>query len=256
MLTHSSVRRCTTYALVILILAVEIVQAIEKLQKRCIIKFAEQDMRIICTGDSNEGGIQVWSCVLNATTIVSCSTADSIPRSIKVTSLFTKYHMISNSNNEITISVSTDGLLAALRSASAPTSGQGSSNVFATTETQVLMKYLSTSFQWVLYIDNIVYMYRLTKNQEKRSVLSFEISSTNSMGRTMNVTQQLTIDIVRRAEVDRLTEPMCPEPDVSAVQTRGVFSVDHMRSKCTGAYSASTTGQATSRRGPPAHAGG
>ncbi|KAI0794159.1 cell cycle checkpoint [Fomes fomentarius] len=176
---------------------VKIVQAIEKLQKRCIIKFAEQDMRIICTGDANEGGIQVWS-------------------TIKVTSLFSKYHVISNSNNQITISVSTDGLLAALRSASAPTSGQGSPNVFATNETQVLMK--------------------LTKNQEKRSVLSFEISSTNTMGRTMNVTQQLLIDIVRRAEVDRLTEPMCSEPDVHIllpplVKLRAV--VDRLRTLAT-----------------------
>ncbi len=39
----------------------EIVQSIDKLQKKCIIKFGEQEMRIICTGDANEGGIQVWS---------------------------------------------------------------------------------------------------------------------------------------------------------------------------------------------------
>lgn len=39
----------------------EIVQSVEKLQKTCIIKFAEHEMRIICTGDVNEGGIQVWS---------------------------------------------------------------------------------------------------------------------------------------------------------------------------------------------------
>ena len=38
-----------------------IVQAIEKLQKVCIIKFTEKEMHIICNGDANEGGIQVWS---------------------------------------------------------------------------------------------------------------------------------------------------------------------------------------------------
>jgi len=38
-----------------------IVQAIEKLQKKCIIKFTETQMHIICNDDANEGGIQVWS---------------------------------------------------------------------------------------------------------------------------------------------------------------------------------------------------
>ena len=36
-------------------------QAIEKLQKTCIIKFTETNMHIICNNDANEGGIQVWS---------------------------------------------------------------------------------------------------------------------------------------------------------------------------------------------------
>ena len=40
---------------------VEIVQAIEKLQKRCIVRFTEADMHIICASDVNEGGMQVWS---------------------------------------------------------------------------------------------------------------------------------------------------------------------------------------------------
>ena len=45
----------------LLTLNAEIVQSVEKLQKKCIIKFADDEMRIICTGDANEGGIQVWS---------------------------------------------------------------------------------------------------------------------------------------------------------------------------------------------------
>lgn len=40
-----------------------LIQAIEKLQKKCIIKFTEKDLRMICNSESNEGGIQVWSCV-------------------------------------------------------------------------------------------------------------------------------------------------------------------------------------------------
>lgn len=38
-----------------------IIQAVEKLQKKCIIKFTEDEMHIICNDDANEGGIQVWS---------------------------------------------------------------------------------------------------------------------------------------------------------------------------------------------------
>jgi hypothetical protein len=38
-----------------------IVQAIEKLQKKCIIKFTEREMHIICNDDANGEGIQVWS---------------------------------------------------------------------------------------------------------------------------------------------------------------------------------------------------
>jgi hypothetical protein len=38
-----------------------IVQTIEKLQKKCIIKFTKKEMHIICNSDANEGGIQVWS---------------------------------------------------------------------------------------------------------------------------------------------------------------------------------------------------
>lgn len=41
-----------------------IIQAIEKLQKKCIIKFSDAEMRVICNNDANEGGIQVWSYVV------------------------------------------------------------------------------------------------------------------------------------------------------------------------------------------------
>jgi HUS1 checkpoint protein len=46
---------------ILLLVFAGIVQAIEKLQKVCIIKFTEKEMHIICNGDANEGGIQVWS---------------------------------------------------------------------------------------------------------------------------------------------------------------------------------------------------
>jgi HUS1 checkpoint protein len=38
-----------------------LIQTIEKLQKKCIVKFSEAAMHIIC--NQEEGGIQVWSCV-------------------------------------------------------------------------------------------------------------------------------------------------------------------------------------------------
>ena len=43
------------------LVSAEIIQAIEKLQKRCIIKFTESHMHIICNHDASEGGVQVWS---------------------------------------------------------------------------------------------------------------------------------------------------------------------------------------------------
>jgi len=44
-----------------LIFRLGVIQAIEKLQKKCIIKFTETNMHIICNSEANEGGIQVWS---------------------------------------------------------------------------------------------------------------------------------------------------------------------------------------------------
>ena len=40
-------------------------QTVEKLRKRCIIKFTEGDMQIICVGEVGEGGVQIWSYVLS-----------------------------------------------------------------------------------------------------------------------------------------------------------------------------------------------
>ena len=41
---------------------VGLIQTVEKLQKKCIIKFSEADMRIIC--NQEEGGVHVWSYVV------------------------------------------------------------------------------------------------------------------------------------------------------------------------------------------------
>lgn len=65
-------------------------------------------------------------------------------RQIKVSSLFTDYRIQSNSNNEITISMSSEALLAALRSAAASSTAQNSSTSF-TTDTQVTMKSVTST---------------------------------------------------------------------------------------------------------------
>lgn len=65
--------------------------------------------------------------------------ASLLSRQIKVSSLFTEYRIQSNNNNEITISLSAEALLAALRSAAGPSAAQNSSNSVAS-ESEVTMK--------------------------------------------------------------------------------------------------------------------
>ncbi|KZT06077.1 cell cycle checkpoint [Laetiporus sulphureus 93-53] len=102
-----------------------IAQTIERLQKRCIIKFTENEMHIICNSDASEGSIQVWS-------------------QIKVPSLFTDYRIQSNANNEISLNLSTEALSSALRSASSP-----ASTSFAS-DSEVVMKLAKKNDQAVL----------------------------------------------------------------------------------------------------------
>ncbi|KAF8921257.1 checkpoint protein Hus1/Mec3 [Mucidula mucida] len=145
-----------------------IIQSIEKLQKKCIIKFTETNMHLICNSDTNEGGIQVWS-------------------QVKVDSLFSGYRIVSNAGNEITMTLSSEALLAALRSASSST---GASSSYATEE--VIMK--------------------LAKKNDQ-AVMSFEITGTTRVGRRVKVTHDVKIEVMRPSDVDKLSEPMCPEPD-------------------------------------------
>ncbi|KAF9477730.1 cell cycle checkpoint [Pholiota conissans] len=142
-----------------------IVQAIEKLQKTCIIKFTETNMHIICNNDNNEGGIQVWS-------------------QIKVNSLFNDYRIQSNANNEITMAMSSEALLAALKSPSSNTSLDGE---------EVIMK--------------------LAKKNE-HALLSFEISGMSRVGHGMRIVHDVKINVLKPVDVAKLTEPLCPTPDL------------------------------------------
>ncbi|KAI0058796.1 cell cycle checkpoint [Artomyces pyxidatus] len=157
-----------------------IIQTVEKLQKKCIIKFRETEMHIICHTD--ESGVQVWS-------------------QIRVVALFIDYRIQSNSNNEISILLAADALSQALRSAAAEHTGAE----------EVVMK--------------------LAKKRDV-PVLSFEIFGATRMGRRVKVAHDVRIEIMKPGDVERLKEPMCPEPDVhillpSLVKVRTI--VEHLR---------------------------
>lgn len=145
----------------------KIIQSIEKLQKKCIIKFTETSMHIICNSDANEGGIQVWS-------------------QIKVDALFTGYRIQSNAANVITMALPSDALLAALKSASS------SASTASETE-EVIMKLAKKNGQ---------------------AVLSFEINGLTRVGRKVRVAHDVKIEVMRPVDVERLREPLCPEPDL------------------------------------------
>ncbi|KAF7346309.1 Checkpoint protein [Mycena sanguinolenta] len=147
-----------------------IIQAIEKLQKKCIIKFSEEVMCIICNSEANEGGIQVWS-------------------QIKVDSLFTSYRIQSNASNVITMALSSEALLATLKSAST-----SSKSAYETEE--IVMK--------------------LAKKNDQ-AVLSFEISGVTRQGRKVRVAHDVKIEVMKPTQVAELKEPMCPEPDVHII---------------------------------------
>ncbi|KAF8208928.1 checkpoint protein Hus1/Mec3 [Mycena galopus ATCC 62051] len=147
-----------------------IIQAIEKLQKKCIIKFSEEVMSIICNSEANEGGIQVWS-------------------QIKVDSLFTSYRIQSNASNVITMALSSEALLATLKSAST-----SSKSAYETEE--IVMK--------------------LAKKNDQ-AVLSFEISGMTRQGRKVRVAHDVKIEVMKPTDVANLKEPMCPEPDVHII---------------------------------------
>ncbi|KAI9451369.1 cell cycle checkpoint [Lactarius psammicola] len=157
-----------------------LIQTVEKLQKKCIIKFSETAMQIIC--NQEEGGVHVWSYVV-VPSLPFFSANASHTRKIRVDALFTDYRILSHSNNEITLTLPTDALSTALRSASAEHTGAN----------EVVMK--------------------LAKKKNV-PVLSFEIFGTTHMGRRVKVAHDVRIEVMKPADVALLTEPRCPEPDV------------------------------------------
>lgn len=108
-------------------------------------------------------------------------------RQIKVDSIFTSYRIQSNANNEITVSLSSEALLATLKSASS-----SASSSYETDE--VVMK--------------------LAKKNDQ-AVLSFEINGLTRLGKKVRVAHDVKIEVMKPGDVARLSEPLCPEPDVS-----------------------------------------
>jgi HUS1 checkpoint protein len=106
-------------------------------------------------------------------------------RQVKVQSLFSDYRIQSNANNEITFLISPEALLLALRSAWNPAS------LDSTPETVM----------------------KLAKKNDQ-AVLSFDISGSMSSGRMVRVGHDVRIEVMKPSDVNKLTEPMCPEPDV------------------------------------------
>jgi HUS1 checkpoint protein len=60
---------------------------------------------------------------------------------------------------------------------------------------------------------------RLTKKNDQ-AMLTFDISGATRMGRAVRVMHDVRIEVMRPADVAKMNEPMCPEPDVSRLSVR------------------------------------
>jgi len=49
------------------------------------------------------------------------------------------------------------------------------------------------------------------------AVLTFEVAESTMMGRRVNVKHDVKIEVLKPGDVERLKEPMCPQPDVSPI---------------------------------------
>lgn len=103
---------------------------------------------------------------------------------IRVEAIFSSYRIQSNSNNEISLLLSADALSQVLRPLTLP----------GVSLEDVTMK--------------------LAKKNDV-PVLNFEIATASRGGRTVRVSHDVRIDIMKPQDVAELKEPLCPEPDVS-----------------------------------------
>lgn len=129
------------------------------------------------------------------------SLPDSRSSVVKVESLFTNYRIQSNADNKITMSLSTEALLSALRSSSSSASSSSIAAAILPTHDA----------------DELVM--KLAKKNDQ-AVLSFEMLGVSRTGRKVRVAHDVRIDVMRPSEVDKLREPLCPEPDVCFLNFR------------------------------------
>lgn len=95
--------------------------------------------------------------------------------------------------------LSSEALTAALRSVAAGSSssgagGSGGGNSGGFETTAIVMK--------------------LAKKNDL-AVLAFEVTAQTRMGRRVSVSHDVRIEVMKPVDVARLTEPLCPEPEVS-----------------------------------------
>ena len=105
---------------------------------------------------------------------------------IRVEAIFSSYRIQSNSNNEISLLLYADAVSSVLRPLTLP----------GVSLEDVTMK--------------------LAKKNDV-PVLNFEIATASRGGRTVRVSHDVRIDIMKPQDVAELKEPLCPEPDVRAV---------------------------------------
>ena len=118
----------------------------------------------------------------------------SVPhsRQIKIDSLFNNYRIQSNADNEITLALASEALLGALKSAFTSAASGSSFN----TE-EIVMK--------------------LAKKSD-HALLTFDIHGQTRIGNKMRVAHDVKIQVMKPADVAKLSEPLCPEPDVCVIR--------------------------------------
>lgn len=109
-------------------------------------------------------------------------------------SIFDGYRIQSNAKNEITIQVATDALAGVLKSAMSSNGNSGGGGGVPSFEIEeVVMK--------------------LAKKNDT-AILTFDVGGSTMLGRRMSVKHDVKIEVLKPGDVERLKEPMCPQPDV------------------------------------------
>ena len=133
--------------------------------------------------------------VVSSILFIGLFTPDISSGEIKLDSIFTNYRIHSNANNEITMVLPSEALLAALKSAS-------SSSPTSSFETEDVVMRLA--------------------ERNDQAFLNFEIPGLTRVGRKVRVAHNAKIEVMKPAVVEKLPEPTCPEPDVSFSSQRSL----------------------------------